>query len=311
MRIAVFGAGGVGAYIGARLQAGGHEVVFIARGRNLEALRSSGLSVKSAQGDLELPKVAATDDADGVGYVDVVLLGVKLYDLERAAVALKPLLGPNTMVVPVQNGVDAAERLVAVLGAGPVVKGCIYVVSFLTAPGRVEHRSPFCKLVFSELDGKPSQRSADFAAALVGSRVDAAVSAAIDSELWRKFTMLAGFAAVACLTRATVGQILAHPQTRSLLADAVAEVAAVAKARGIALPDDIVPATMQAMNAFPPASRPSMQADIDAGRPLELESLSGAVVRFGKQLAVPTPVHDVAYRALSLYMSSPSSLPGA
>lgn len=301
MRIAVYGAGGVGAYIGGRLQAGGHDVTFIARGRNLDALRASGLSIKSAQGDLVLPQVAATDDPASVGPVDVILLGVKLYDLERAAEAIKPLLGTGTMVVPVQNGVDAAERLVAVLGPGPVVKGAVYIVSFLNGPGQVEHRSPFCKLVFAELDNKPSQRTAEFAAALNGSGMEGTVSADIEADLWRKFLMLASFAAVACLSRGSIGELLAHPATRSLLVDAAAEVAAVAKARGIGLPDDIVAKSITAMGTFPPASRPSMLLDMDARRPLELESLSGAVVRFGQAAGVPTPVHDVAYRALSLY----------
>ena len=301
MRVAIYGAGGVGAYIGGRLQAGGHDVTFIARGRNLAAMRASGLSIKSAQGDLVLPKVAVTDDPAGVGPVDVVLLGVKLYDLERGAEALKPLLGPKTMLVPVQNGVDAADRLVAVLGSGPVVKGAVYIVSFRTGPGHVEHRSPFCKLVFAELDNKPSQRTADFAAALNAGGMEGAVSANIEADLWRKFMMLAPFAAVACLARASVGQILANPVTRSLMVDAASEVAAVAKTRGIVLPDDIVARSIEAMGAFPPASRPSMLADIEAGRPLELESLSGAVLRFGKAAGVPTPVHDVAYRALCLY----------
>ncbi len=301
MRVAIYGAGGVGAYIGARLQAGGHDVVFIARGRNLAALRSFGLRIKSVQGDLVLPVVAATDDPASVAPVDVVLLGVKLYDLERAAVALKPLLGPQTMVVPVQNGVDAADRLVAVLGSAAVVMGAAYIVSLLSGPGQVEHRSPFCKLVFAELDGKPSQRTADLVVALNASGIQGSISTNIQADLWRKFLMLAPFAAVACLARASLGQILAHRATHALLSDAVSEVAVIARARKIDLPDDIVSTTMLAMSAFPPASRPSMQLDLDAGRPLELESLSGAVVRFGKSAGVPTPVHDVAYRVLSLY----------
>ncbi|MEO5738277.1 MAG: 2-dehydropantoate 2-reductase [Variovorax sp.] len=302
MRVAIYGAGGVGAYVGGRLQAGGHDVVFIARGRHLEALRSAGLNIKSAQGDVALPKVSATDDPASVGPVDVVLLGVKLYDLESAARALQPLLGADSMVVPVQNGVDAADRLAAVLSPAQVVKGAVYIVSFLTGPGQVEHRSPFCKLVLAELDNRQSQRTTDFADALNRSGVEARVSADIDADLWRKFVMLAPFAAVACLARATVGEVLAHGPTRSLLVDAVAEVAAVAKALGIGLPDDIAATSVQAMGGFPPASRPSMQLDLDAGRPLELESLSGAVLRFGKKAGVPTPVHDVAYRALSRYL---------
>ena len=301
MRVAIYGTGGVGGYVGGRLQAGGHDVTFIARGANLAALQQSGLSIKSALGDLNLPKVAATDDPSSIGPVDVVLLGVKLYDLERSAAALKPLLGPNTMIVPVQNGVDAADRLAAVLGPAPVVKGAIYIVSFLVAPGKVEHRSPFCKLTFAELDGKPSARTEAFAAALKASGVEGLVSSEIDADLWRKFLMLAPFAAVACLSRASVGQILGHPPLVSLLNDATEEVAAVARARGIVLPPDIVARTMEVTKTFPPASRPSMQADIDAGRPLELESLSGAVVRLGKAAGVPTPIHDTAYRALSLY----------
>ena len=312
MRIAIYGSGGVGAYLGGRLQAGGHDVVFIARGRNLAALRSQGLSIKSAQGDLVLPVVAATDDPASVAPVDVVVLGVKLHALEPAAIALQPLLGPGTMVVPVQNGVDAAERLVAVLGTGAVVMGAAYVVSELTGPGQVEHRSPFCRLVFAELDGQPSQRTTGFAAALNACGIEGSVSTNMQAELWRKFMILAPFAAVACLSRASLGQILAHPLSHALLSDAVSEVAAVARARGIVLPDDSVATTMQALGAFPPAARPSMQGDLDAGRPLELESLSGAVVRYGKAAGVPTPVHEVVYRVLSLYASGgPAQTPPA
>ncbi len=301
MRIAIYGTGGVGAYLGGRLQAGGHDVVFIARGANLSALRNSGLRIKSMQGDLVLPVVSATDDAASVGPVDVVVLGVKLHDLEQAAKALQPLLGHDTMVVPVQNGVDAADRLVAVLGTAPVVMGAAYVVSLLSGPGQVEHRSPFCRLVFAELDGRPSRRCTNFAAVLNSSGVEASISTNIQTDLWRKFIVLAPFAAIACLTRANLGQILAHPPTQALLADAVSEVADVAAARHVGLPEDIVSVTLRAMSAFPPASRPSMLADLDAGRPLELESLSGAVVRFGKAAGVRTPVHDVAYRAISLH----------
>lgn len=302
MRICVYGAGGVGAYVGGRLLAGGHDVRFVARGKNLEALRTQGLRIKSAQGDLVLPTVSATDDPGSIGPVDAVLFGVKLYDLESAAAALQPLLGTNTMVVPVQNGVDAAQRLAAVLQSAHVVKGAVYVVSFLSGPGQVEHRSPFCKLVLAEFDNQASGRTAAFASALNASGVEATVSPDIELDLWRKFAMLAPFAAVACLARSNVGEVLSNPPTRSLLSDAITEVVAVARARGMAMPDETAAATLQAMGNFPPLSRPSMLLDLEAGRPLELESLSGAVARFGQQAGVPTPVHDVAYRALSRYI---------
>jgi 2-dehydropantoate 2-reductase len=301
MRVAIFGSGGVGAYVGGRLHAGGHDVTFIARGQNLAALRATGLSIKSAQGDLQLPKVNATDDPASVGPVDLVVFGVKLYGLEQAAEQVRPLIGPGTMILPVQNGVDTFERLQAVLGSAALLKGAVYVVSFLSGAGQVEHRSRFCRFVFAEADCKPSQRSADLADALNACTLEASVSGDIETDLWRKFMMLAPFAAVACLSRATLGELLAHPASRSLLAEAMSEVAAVARARGVKLPGDIVSLSMDAMGKFPPGSRPSMQVDIDAGRPLELESLSGAVLRFGKEAGVATPVHDVAYRALCLY----------
>lgn len=301
MRVAIVGAGGVGGYVGARLQAQGNDVHFIARGSNLQALRSAGLTVHSPLGDLRLPQVAATNDPASVGPVDLVVLGVKLHGLEAAAATLRPLLGPDTAVLPVQNGVDAADRLIAVLGPQHVLKGSVYIVSFLKSLGVVDHKSPFCRLVFAEADGAASPRTQRLAELLRAAGIEASVSPDIDADLWRKFLMLAPFAAVACLTRGTAGQVLGHASTRALLRDAMAEVAAVAAAKGIRLPADIIDASLEGMKRFPADARPSMQLDIDAGRPLELESLSGTVVRLGAACGVPTPVHDVAYRALSLY----------
>lgn len=303
MRIAIFGAGGVGCYVGARLLAGGHEVVFIARGRSLEALRERGLRCYSVQGDLHLPRVRVTDNPHDAGAVDAVILTVKLYDLDAAAVEFGPLLGPDTLVVPLQNGIDASDRLTNAIGAACVLKGLVHVVSHLVEPGVVQHSSPFCRLVLGELDGRSSPRCEALARTLANCGFDARTSPAIDAELWRKFTRLAAFSAVACLARADLGTLLANPALAALLSDAMTEVAVVARARGIPLPADVVQASLDEMAGYPGKARPSMLEDLEAGRRLEVASLSGAVVRLGRLHGVATPIHDVAWRALQVHES--------
>jgi 2-dehydropantoate 2-reductase len=299
VKFAIVGTGGVGGYLGARLVQAGHPVGFLARGANLAALREHGLQVTSSLGDVQTGPLQASDDPEAIGVADAVFITPKLYDLEKVARKARPLIGPRTLVVPVQNGVEAHEILIRVLPKEAVLKGTIYVSSFLVAPGRILHRSPFCRLHFAPADGRPRadvQALADVLNAAPG--IEAAVSADIDAELWRKMIMLAPFAAVASLERKGVGDILAEQRHMDWFKSALAEAVAVARAKGVKVPDDIEAQTLHQMRQFPGNAKPSMLEDLEAGRPLELEYLSGALVRFGKALGVPTPAHEAAYRAL-------------
>lgn len=293
MRIAIMGAGGIGCYVGARLAAAGQDVTFIARGRHLDALKSRGLTLKSPLGDIVLKKVQATSDPAEIGPVDVVLMGVKLYDMTSAARAARPLVGPGTMVVPVQNGVTAHEELAAVLGRDHVVGGLVFMSCFVVEPGVAVHKSQVHGLVFGELDGRLSPRVEAFRDAGVAAGYDARAATDILVQLWNKYILLCGFSAVSTLSRQPVGPVLADPELRALLVQAMQEVAAVARAKGIAVAADVVDKSIAFCGHFKADSKASMLEDLEAGKPLELDWLSGTLVRFGAELGVPTPFHRI------------------
>lgn len=301
MKFAIVGAGGVGGLMGARLGQAGHQVSYLARGANLQALREKGLHLRTPAGEFDTGPLTASDDPAALGVADVVLITTKLYDLESVARRASPLANKDTLVVPVQNGVEAHEILARALPHANVLKGTIYVSSFLTGPGQILQKAPFCRLRFASAAGKSIDAVAALAATLAAAPgIEAAVSPDIDSDLWKKFIMLAPFAAVSCLSRSDIGHVMAHAPSVDLLKQAMAEAIAVALAKKISLPDDIEAFTFKQMAQFPANAKPSMLEDIEAGRPIELEYLSGAIVRFGKALGIPTPVNDVAYRALSI-----------
>jgi len=300
MHIAIVGSGGVGGYLGARLKLAGHDVAMLARGANLAALRARGIRLKGAMGEAETGPMRASDDPAALGPAEAVFMTTKLYDLDSVARGAAPLVGADAVVVPVQNGVEAHEILSRALPGANVLKGTIYVSSFLVGPGEILCKSPFCRLRFAA--AKPADRPAAerFAAALTGvPGLDAAISPDIDADLWRKFLMLAPFAAIACMARAPIGKVLGDPALLADLKGAMAEATAVARARGFAPPADIEAATLAQMRQLPDGAKPSMLEDLEAGRPLELEYLSGAVLRFGKAAGIPTPIHEKAYRELS------------
>lgn len=300
MRIAIVGSGGVGGYLGARLKQAGHDVAILARGANLTALRDRGIRLKSPMGDVETGPIAASDDPSALGAADAVFMTMKLYDLDTVARGASPLVGPNAVVVPVQNGVEAHDILTRALPGTAVLKGTIYVSSFLVGPAEILCKSPFCRLRVAATKPAESDAAARLVAAFAAAPgIEAAISSDIDADLWRKFVLLAPFAAVACMARVAVGEVLSDPALLAELKAAMAEVVAVARARGIGLPTDIEAATFAQMRQFPGDAKPSMLEDLEAGRPLELEYLSGAIVRFGAAAGVPTPVHAAAYRTLS------------
>jgi len=298
MRIAIMGAGGVGSYFGARLAASGEDVTFIARGLHLATIRERGMSVKSPHGEFRLETVAATDDPSTVGTVDVVLATVKLYDLDNACAMIAPMIGPETMIIPVQNGVSAVEMVCSRYDRKHVVGGLVFVATYVVAPGEVEHKAELHRLAFGELDGALSDRVLAFRDAGQKAGFDAVASQDIELELWAKFALLAGLGPVTTLSRQTVGAVEADRDLWDLCRRSVGEVVAVGRAKGIEFPPDIVDATLALNAKFDPNAKNTLLLDLEAGRRLEHEWISGEIVRLGRELGAPTPFHEIAYAAL-------------
>jgi 2-dehydropantoate 2-reductase len=298
MRIVVYGTGGVGAYFGGRLAQGGENVIFIARGGHLEAMRKNGLQVDSVKGDFRIDPVQATDDPGQVGQADMVLVTVKAWQVPGIASAIKPMLGPQTGVVFLGNGVEAPGQLAPVLGDEHVLGGMCRISAFIAGPGHIRHVGIEPFVAFGELDGRPSQRTEALRRAFERAGVAESVPDDIQAVIWQKFVFIAAISGVGAVTRAPVGSLRSIPETRGMLADALEEVVRVAIARGVHLPDDMVATTLASIDEIAPAVIPSMQRDVMDGKPSELESQSGAVVRLGREAGVDTPVHAFIYASL-------------
>ena len=301
MRIAIIGAGGVGGAFGAALAKAGADVTFLARGAHLAAMRTSGLRVLGPRGDMHLVPTQATDEPASVGLVDFVLFCVKLWDLETAGAAIRPLVGPNTAIIPLQNGIDASERLVPILGKDAVMGGVAMISGTIAEPGVIRQTGTFMRLVFGELDGRSSQRSAAFHSLCQSAGFDSVNSNTILTALWEKFVLLATNSSVVALTRLPFAKLRDDPEVFALFERGVAEVAAVGRARGVNLPADIETRTLEVIRNAPPQLLPSMAVDLLRGNRLELPWLGGKVVALGRELGVPTPTHDVMYAALKPY----------
>jgi 2-dehydropantoate 2-reductase len=298
MRVAIFGAGGVGAYFGARLAEAGAELAVIARGAHLDAIRASGLRVDSVLGDMHVEPAIATADAADVGPVDVVMLGVKTWQVPEAAQSLKPLLGDDTLVVPLQNGVETIEELNVAIGERHVVGGVCSGFCFLVAPGHVRHIGGVTFIKFGELDGRKSPRVEALRDAFIRARVDAAVPDDIRVALWEKFLLVVPFGGLGAVTRAPIGVLVTEPGTRELLGRGMREIEAIARASGVALAQDSVERALAILASATPSGTSSLQRDITAGKRSELDEWTGAVVRLGKRAGVPTPLHDFLYATL-------------
>jgi len=299
MKIAVMGTGGVGGYFGGRLAEAGAEVTFVARGAHLAAIRSGGLQVSSANGDMHIHPARATDDPAMVGPVDVVLFTVKAWDTDAAAAAIRPMVMPETAVVPLQNGVESIERLTGVLGPAPVLGGSAYIAAVIAEPGVIRHTGTIARMVFGEVDGRATKRAQALLAECEKAGIDAALSPDIVRTIWEKFAMLASLAGVTSLARTDVGGVRGDPEWHAMLADAIAETVAVGRGRGIAFADDAADRVMETADRFPPEMRTSMEQDLARGGRLELDSLSGAVVRLGAAAGVATPTHRRIVEALT------------
>jgi 2-dehydropantoate 2-reductase len=309
MKIAIFGTGGVGGYFGGRLAAAGSEVAFIARGRQLAALAQHGLAITSPKGDFHLPSVTATDTPAAIGPVDVVLFTVKMYDVMSAAPVLRPLVGPDTVVITLQNGVEVVDMVAAHAGADHVAGGAAYIVATLDTPGRIRHMVGD-RLVFGESDGRHSERLLAFQDAGRRAGFVADLSETIRTDLWVKFVRLGTWSGMTAVTRSPMGAIRANPDLLAMMNQALDEAIAVGRACGIEFPSGLVEGTQQMVRSFPHEAKSSMLEDLERGRRLELPWLSGAIVRLGREHAVPTPVHGFISAVLGPFVGgvpAPSS----
>ena len=298
MRIAIIGAGGVGGYFGARLAQAGEEVVFIARGAHLAAIRESGLRVETLTERFVVRPALATDDLAEAGSADVVIVAVKAWQVPDVARALAPMLDPATVVVPIQNGVEAAAQLVAALGAERVLGGLCGTVSFVAGPGLIRSIGETHFVRFGELDNRPSERAERLRGAFARAGVDASVPADIHVALWEKFTFVVPVGGLGAVTRAPIGVLRGQPETRRLLEEGMGEIVAVARARRVALDDESIARGMARVDSLPPSGTASLQRDIADGKPSELEAWNGAVVRLGREAGVSTPLHAFLYHCL-------------
>ncbi len=295
------GTGGVGGYFGARLAQGGSDVIFVARGAHLAALRERGLTVESKLGDVSLPKVQATDDPSTLGSVDAVLIGVKLWDTEAAAHAVSAIVGPTTAVLSLQNGVQKDDVLRDILGSEPVLGGVCYIASTIVRPGIISHTGTVQKLVFGEYDGRRSARAEDFLEACRRGGIDVELSLDIRKAIWEKFVFLVGLSATTTAIRLPIGPIRTNPRTRRFLLDIMREVIAVGQAHGVALSAEYAEDRLAFCDGLPAEMVSSMYHDLERGNRLEVDWLSGGVVELGQVVGVPTPFNRAVSDILALH----------
>ena len=298
MRIAVFGTGGVGGYFGGRLAHAGEDVTLIARGEHLRAIKTNGLIVDSLAGNFVVFPAQATDDVNDIGEVDLVIVGVKAWQVPEAARAMKPLIGPGTTVLPLQNGVDAVSQLVDELGRAVVIGGLCRIVSFVVEPGHIKHAGFTPSIVIGEIDNQRTDRINLIEGVFKRAGLEITVAADIQAALWTKFLFIASFSGVGAMANAPAGVLRSDPKWSVQMLKAMEEIYALALARGIKLAPDSIDKVMASVKALPDDATSSMQRDIAAGRPSELESQNGAVVRLGRESGVEVPTHTLIYETL-------------
>jgi len=298
MRIVIFGTGGAGGYFGAQLALAGEDVVFIARGEHLSAIRSKGLRLESPKGEKVIHPAQVTDDAAQVGGVDVVFVGVKAWQVTQTAHVIRPMIKPETIVVPLQNGVEAPSQLAAVLGADHVLAGLCGTISWVAGPGHIRTASGHNFIKFGELDNRRSERVERLYRAFANAGVTVEVPYDIIKALWDKFLLVTSFGGVGAIARAPIGIIRTVPKTRRFLEQCMQEVLALARARQVAMAEITVAETMQFLDSIPASGTTSLQRDIMDGKPSELEYWNGAVVRLGHEAKVSTPLHEFIYGTL-------------
>jgi 2-dehydropantoate 2-reductase len=301
MRIAMMGSGGLGGFFGGRLAHAGCDVAFIARGEHLHAMQVHGLRIESAaHGDIVVTRARFTDDPAAVGAVDLVIVGVKLWDTETAAKAMRPMVGPATAVLSLQNGVTKDEVLIREFGAAAVMGGVGYVATRVARPGVIEQTGPLQRLVFGEYDGSRSARAEALLRAALPTGIDVQLSTDIHRALWEKFVFLVGLSATTTAMRTPIGPIRANAQTRAFLHDLMKEVVAVGRAHGVNVPENYADERLAFADSVAPGMSSSMHHDLERGSRLELPWLSGAVVELGARVGVPTPLNRAVSDILAL-----------
>lgn len=298
MKILIMGTGGVGGYYGGLLAQQGNYVTFIARGAHLYAIRHEGLKIKSVHGDFIVSPASATEDPEKAGPVDLILFCVKTYNTDEAAEAIRPVVGPHTVVMSLQNGIDAAERIGEAIGREHVIGGATWLSSAVEAPGVIKQISQFRRIVLGELDGDRSVRIQSIHEVLKKSGINVEISENIQKVLWTKFVFIAAASGLGSLTRLPMGDFRSVPETRSLLSSIMQEVQTVANAQGVDLDPDVIQKSLEFTDNAAPHIKPSMQLDVETGHRTELESMIGVIGRKGRKLGVPTPVADFVYAAL-------------
>ena len=297
MRIAVMGAGSTGGYFGGMLARAGNDVSLIARGAHLEAIRSGGLRVVRDEEEFTVG-CPATNDPAAVGVVDLALLTVKTYQNDVAVPAMTPLIGPQTSILCLQNGVDSYRAAIDVFGPGRVLPGAAYIEAGLPAPGTVRQSGSVVRIVFGEADGSQSARGGRIEETFATAGIPAEFTTAVHTGLWGKFLFIATMAGVTSMARQTLAELVPRPEWRDVVLGCLREIEEVARATGIDLPDDIYDTTVSYIDGNLADLTASMHSDVMAGRPLELEALNGAVVRSGRASGVATPINDVIYAML-------------
>jgi 2-dehydropantoate 2-reductase len=302
MRIAVIGAGGIGGIYGAALAKAGADVAFVARGAHLAAMRRDGLRIEGDRGETHIRPVQATDDIAGVGHIDFALLCVKLWDLENAGEQIRPLIGPQTAIVPLQNGIDAAERLIPILGRRAVMGGAAFVTGAIVAPGVIRQTGAYQRMTFGELDGSISTRGERLRDCCERAGFEGVLSPDIMAPIWEKFILLVPLSGLNALTRLPLGRWRDDPELCALYEASLRETVAVGLAEGVRLAADSIDKTLAMMRTMPPHHTTSMGNDLIRGNRLELPWFAGKVVELGRRHAIPTPANNFIYAALKLYV---------
>lgn len=299
MRIAIFGTGAVGGYFGGRLAQTGEDVVFLARGKHLRALREHGLTVQSTLGDFAVQPVTADDDPASIGPVDLILVCVKAWQVPEAATALQPMLGPDTFVVPLQNGIEAPDQLASVIGRSHVLGGLCGIVAHVAGPGHICHMAGDPMIKFGELDNRNTERVESLKQAFErASGLNVEIPLNIQVAMWQKFLLIAPWSGIGSITRASIGVIRSQQGTRKMLEQAISEIYELALAKNSPLPKGSKKDVMDLLDSLADGATSSMQRDIMNGLPSELEAQIGAVVRLGREVGVSTDINAFIYHSL-------------
>ena len=310
MRVAIFGSGGVGAYFGGRLAQAGQDVTFIARGAHLDAMRKNGLRIDSIAGDFTIDQPRVTDDPKNVGIVDYVICGVKAWQVTAAAKAMRPMIGPDTLVIPLQNGVEAPAQLIDVLGPDVVLGGLCAIIAFQEGPGHIKHIGANPLIRFAHLDRHADVRVNTLSEVFNRCHgIKSSIPDDINIAMWQKFILISAWSGVGAVSRAPVGILLQQAETRQMLLDAMQEIYTLALACDIEMPERSVQKTMTMLETFPANSTTSMQRDIADGLPSELDVQNGAVVRLAEEVDVDTPINRfILYSMRSLELRARGAL---